>query len=73
MDLNFVNLELKKKLMYIDYFVLGYINKGIWESLVLCLEFCKFYIDENIGIYNLMNILILIKIEVSVGFKIVIR
>lgn len=70
MDLNFVNLELKKKLMYIDYFVLGYINKGIWESLVLCLEFCKFYIDENI--YNLMNILILIKIEVSFGFKIVI-
>lgn len=56
--------------MYIDYFVLGYINKGIWESLVLCLEFCKFYIDENI--YNLMNILILIKIEVSFGFKIVI-
>lgn len=71
MDLNFVNLELKKKLMYIDYFVLGYIDKGIWESLVLCLEFCKFYIDENI--YNLMNILILIKIEVSFGFKIVIR
>lgn len=70
MDLNFVNLELKKKLMYIDYFVLGYINKGIWESLVLCLEFCKFYIDENI--YNLMNILILIKIDVSFGFKIVI-
>lgn len=70
MDLNFVNLELKKILMYIDYFVLGYINKGIWESLVLCLEFCKFYIDENI--YNLMNILILIKIEVSFGFKIVI-
>lgn len=70
MDLNFVNLELKKKLMYIDYFVLGYIDKGIWESLVLCLEFCKFYIDENI--YNLMNILILIKIEVSFGFKIVI-
>lgn len=70
MDLNFVNLELKKKLMYIDYFVFGYINKGIWESLVLFLEFCKFYIDENI--YNLMNILILIKIEVSFGFKIVI-
>lgn len=70
MDLNFVNLELKKILMYIDYFVLGYIDKGIWESLVLCLEFCKFYIDENI--YNLMNILILIKIEVSFGFKIVI-
>lgn len=70
MDLNFVNLELKKILMYIDYFVLGYINKGIWESLVLCLEFCKFYIDEII--YNLMNILILIKIEVSFGFKIVI-
>lgn len=57
--------------MYIDYYVLGYINKGIWESLVLCLEFCKFYIDENI--YNLMNILILIKIEVSFGFKIVIK
>lgn len=71
MDLNFVNLELKKKLMYIDYFVLGYIDKGIWESLVLCLEFCKFYIDENI--YNLMNILILIKIGVSFGFKLVIK
>lgn len=56
--------------MFIDYYVLGYINKGIWESLVLCLEFCKFYIDENI--YNLMNILILIKMEVSFGFKIVI-
>lgn len=71
MDLNSANLELKKKSTYIDYLVLGHINKGTWESLALCLELRKLHTDENI--HNLMNTLILIKIEVSFGFKIVIR
>lgn len=70
MDLNSANLELKKKSTYIDYLVLGHINKGTWESLALCLELRKLHTDENI--HNLMNTLILIKIEVSFGFKIVI-
>lgn len=71
MDLNSANLELKKISTYIDYHGLGYINKGTWESLALCLELRKLHADENI--HNLMNTLILIKIEVSFGFKIVIR
>lgn len=71
MDLNSANLELKKISTYIDYLVLGHINKGTWESLALCLELRKLHTDENI--HNLMNTLILIKIEVSFGFKIVIR
>lgn len=70
MDLNSANLELKKISTYIDYLVLGHINKGTWESLALCLELRKLHTDENI--HNLMNTLILIKIEVSFGFKIVI-
>lgn len=70
MDLNSANLELKQKSTYIDYLVLGHINKGTWESLALCLELRKLHTDENI--HNLMNTLILIKIEVSFGFKIVI-
>lgn len=70
MDLNSANLELKKKSTYIDYHVLGHINKGTWESLALCLELRKLHTDEKI--HNLMNTLILIKIEVSFGFKIVI-
>lgn len=70
MDLNSANLELKKISTYIDFLVLGHINKGTWESLALCLELRKLHTDENI--HNLMNTLILIKIEVSFGFKIVI-
>lgn len=71
MDLNSANLELKKNSTSIDYLVLGHINKGTWESLALCLELRKLHTDENI--HNLMNTLILIKIEVSLGFKIVIK
>lgn len=71
MDLNSANLELKKKSTSIDYLVLGHINKGTWESLALCLELRKLHTDENTGIHNLMNTLI--KIEVSFGFKIVIK
>lgn len=73
MDLNSANLELKKKINVYRLSCIRPHKKGTWESLALCLELRKLHTDENTGIHNLMNTLILIKIEVSFGFKIVIK